>query len=601
MSFLDDLAAFFTGPPGDPGAIRGIATTLDRIRGEASGTRTHLDAAVEHLTAQWTGSASDRFRGIWFDGSPTGQESATQSFAGLEGALLELSSKLRDYADKLEKAQDEHWIQLGILAGMLIVDAVQLGADPATDTATAVMVAGDVAGGITLDVVIDVSVDILATGFKTAFIDVVSQEGANLFVAVSGDTQSGHSMNWSVDGTEVLWSGIGGAVGGGFSKVLGSLSGLGADNVAVDVAGQGLGGFSTSVVEQMSANGWNAGRVNWADAEAAGIQCATAAGVTHAGDSGLDRLGERVFSDRAYTDPSFDVAGTQRSLVARLDEEGWGASDLASRDARFDGEIRAHAADASQARAEAESTFQDTMHAWNTEHPRPADRADQPAWKAEHSAAADAARADRDAAIQRADVRQAAADRATGEARTKELGGVRALYADIAGHDAGVRAADRDLDRMSQASVNQAGAEKSLWRSEHRQPDNPEGKRFAEWQSQRSAAYARADAAHGQRLADLQAAHDAAVARADEPLRAAIAKAAGQGYTDRLHEQREAAFSLHRLLEAGGDTAAESAQKPPGGDAAERRLERELSQLVAQAGTVTASLNSVQGELAGVR
>ena len=80
--------------------------------------------------------------------------------------------------DKLEHAQHEHWIQLGLMAALTIANAAQLGADPVTDAAEVGAGAGmEVAAGLSLSGLGNLALDGALTGFGS---DVFSQLGADL-------------------------------------------------------------------------------------------------------------------------------------------------------------------------------------------------------------------------------------------------------------------------------------------------------------------------------------------------------------------------------------------------------------------------------------
>ncbi|MGA9114845.1 MAG: hypothetical protein WB802_13785, partial [Candidatus Dormiibacterota bacterium] len=122
---LGDIGGFITGPPGDPGRIRQIAETVDALTAEYRRASLTLDDAVITLTQSWTGTAATSFRDAW-TASTRGSPSTVLSTLGDE--LAAFSRELRDYADQLEHAQNEHWIQLGLMAALTVLNAAQGGA-----------------------------------------------------------------------------------------------------------------------------------------------------------------------------------------------------------------------------------------------------------------------------------------------------------------------------------------------------------------------------------------------------------------------------------------------------------------------------------------
>ena len=171
---LGDIGGFITGPPGDPGRIRQIAEMVDALTAEYRRASLTLDDAVITLTQSWTGTAATSFRGAWTAGT-RGSPSTVLSTLG--DNLVAFSRELRDYADELEHAQNEHWIQLGLMAALTVLNAAQGGADPATDAAEVAAGAGlEVAAGVSLTGLGELALGALS-GFGS---DVLSQFGADL-------------------------------------------------------------------------------------------------------------------------------------------------------------------------------------------------------------------------------------------------------------------------------------------------------------------------------------------------------------------------------------------------------------------------------------
>ncbi|HAW10024.1 MAG: hypothetical protein ABSC16_01700 [Candidatus Dormibacteria bacterium] len=122
---LGDMGGFLTGPAGDPGRIRQIAEMVDALTAEYRRATLALDDAVITLTQSWTGTAATSFRGAWTAGT-RGSPSTVLNTLG--DNLVAFARELRDYADELEHAQNEHWIQLGLMAALTVLNAAQGGA-----------------------------------------------------------------------------------------------------------------------------------------------------------------------------------------------------------------------------------------------------------------------------------------------------------------------------------------------------------------------------------------------------------------------------------------------------------------------------------------
>lgn len=173
---VSDIGSWFSGPPGDPGRIRQCASQVETIRDRLDGDRRALNESVDELTTSWTGAAATAFQDTWYGGA-AGRAPA----AVLDGAyhtLDQFGRQLYDYADQLQHAQEEHWISLGIMAALTAVNAVQLGADPATDAAEVGAAAGTAAGtSCALGSIGTMAIEGAAFGLSS---DVVSQLGADL-------------------------------------------------------------------------------------------------------------------------------------------------------------------------------------------------------------------------------------------------------------------------------------------------------------------------------------------------------------------------------------------------------------------------------------
>ncbi|MBV8527286.1 MAG: WXG100 family type VII secretion target [Candidatus Dormibacteraeota bacterium] len=130
---LSDIGGFFSGPPGDPGRIRQVAAQVESLRGRFDADRRALDEAVNELTTSWRGDGATQFAATWSGGG--GGPAPARVLHDASEQLRTFSTQLYDYADQLEHAQHEHWIELGIMAALTVVNVAQLGADPATEAA----------------------------------------------------------------------------------------------------------------------------------------------------------------------------------------------------------------------------------------------------------------------------------------------------------------------------------------------------------------------------------------------------------------------------------------------------------------------------------
>lgn len=219
MSLWDDIVSFFEGPPGDPGRIRQIASTIDAIRSEYDGHANSLDSAVNTLTASWSGDSANQFRNTWYDGS--GQKSPSQTLHDVSAALGTFSRNLRDYADKLEHAQNEHWIAIGVLVALTVVNVAQLGMDPATDAAEVGTVAAvEVGASMLLPTIGTAMIEGALVGFSA---DVISQLGADLLDHLDPNfNQTGDNSVQLFNAQEAAVSTVSGALSFGFAKGAGA-------------------------------------------------------------------------------------------------------------------------------------------------------------------------------------------------------------------------------------------------------------------------------------------------------------------------------------------------------------------------------------------
>lgn len=213
-----DVAGFFAGPPGDPAVIRQTALTIETLRDRYERDRRGLDDAVDELMRTWTGDSASQFSNAWYEGGA--RQAPAEVLAAATTTLDRFVRQLRDYADELEHAQNEHWIQMAMVVGLTVVNAAQLGADPATDAAEVGVTAMTVAGSsITLA---DIGAMTIGGAFLGFGSDLVVQLGADGLDLTDGqfDHTADHVVPW-LNGGELTQNALeGGASGALFGGVL---------------------------------------------------------------------------------------------------------------------------------------------------------------------------------------------------------------------------------------------------------------------------------------------------------------------------------------------------------------------------------------------
>lgn len=171
-----DVVGFFEGPPGDPGRIRACADQVDALITRFDADHRGLNESVDELTTSWSGDGATQFRTTWYGGGT--QVAPDKVLSDAHAKLSGFSRNLRDYADQLEHAQNEHWIQMEILVALTVLNAAQLGADPATNAAEVGVATGAAVGSsFALADIGALAIDGAFIGFGS---DVVSQLGADL-------------------------------------------------------------------------------------------------------------------------------------------------------------------------------------------------------------------------------------------------------------------------------------------------------------------------------------------------------------------------------------------------------------------------------------
>ncbi|MBV8195178.1 MAG: WXG100 family type VII secretion target [Candidatus Dormibacteraeota bacterium] len=287
-NILSDIGGWFSGPPGDPGRIRAIASQIDSLNNEYTGHVGAINQAVTSLGETWGGDAGQAFIARWSACSTSGTSPA-DVMSHMSGSLQQFAAGLRNYADQLENAQHEHWMMLGVMAVLTIVNVAQLGLDPVTDAA-------EVGAGAVVDVAASMDVALPAafvTGIEAAFSgaiigftsDVVAQLGADVWNRLDSQfDQTGNDGVPLFDPTQLALSTAGGAlsfglVGAGGSTFSGLLRNpltrmftVGASSAVTDAGGQLI----------------TTGHVDWSEVlMSSGVSGLAGASTLHTGDTSL--------------------------------------------------------------------------------------------------------------------------------------------------------------------------------------------------------------------------------------------------------------------------------------------------------------------------
>lgn len=208
---VSDIGSWLSGPPGDPGRLRHCADQVDALLTQFDADHRGLNESIDELTTSWTGDGATQFRTTWYGGGA--QVSPDKVLSDAHAKLSRFSRNLRDYADQLEHAQNEHWIQMEILVALTVLNAAQLGADPATNAAEVGVAAGTAVGtAFTLADVGTMAIESAFIGFGS---DVVSQFGADLLDRMDPqfDTTGDHAVAL-FNPEEAVLSGVVGAGSG---------------------------------------------------------------------------------------------------------------------------------------------------------------------------------------------------------------------------------------------------------------------------------------------------------------------------------------------------------------------------------------------------
>ena len=212
---LEDVAGFIAGPPGDPARIRQTASVFETLSDHYDADGRAINEAVDELLNTWQGDSATAFQTRWYgDG---GTPAPAQALAHMTARLDRFVAQLRDYADQLEHAQHDHWIQMAVLTAMTVINVAQGGLDPATDAAEVGMAAVDtVSTGFDLAEVGTLAVKGAFAGFTS---DIAGQAGADIwdhFFESSFDATGNHAVSL-FDPAELV---VSTAAGGGGASVL---------------------------------------------------------------------------------------------------------------------------------------------------------------------------------------------------------------------------------------------------------------------------------------------------------------------------------------------------------------------------------------------
>ena len=130
------LKEIITGPPGNPSQMKYIGQTVWDYACYMDDWAREMDGIFADLEHKWTGKAAAAFVDLWTAPDAHGNAAKDIFTTVIPSKVREVTQKLADYAAELNKKQEEHLLQVAEMAGLLIVDAVQGGADVATDGAT---------------------------------------------------------------------------------------------------------------------------------------------------------------------------------------------------------------------------------------------------------------------------------------------------------------------------------------------------------------------------------------------------------------------------------------------------------------------------------
>ena len=206
------MAGFIGGPAGDPARIRQAASVIEALRDDHDSDRRAVNEAVDELLHTWQGESAAAFQTRWYSGG--GGAAPAHALAEMTRNLGQFAGQLRDYADQLEHAQHDHWIQTAMLTAMTAVNVAQGGLDPATDAAEVGMAAADtVSFGFDLANLGTLAFKGAVAGFGSGL---AGQTGADIWdhFFEKGFDQSGDHAVGLFDAGELTVSTVAGGVGG---------------------------------------------------------------------------------------------------------------------------------------------------------------------------------------------------------------------------------------------------------------------------------------------------------------------------------------------------------------------------------------------------
>lgn len=192
--------------------IRQVASQIESLRDHYDADRRAVNEGVDELLRSWHGDGATAFQASWYGDCST--VAPAQVLLGATHKPDSFVSQLRDYADKMEHAQHDHWIQMAVLAAMTVVNVAQAGLDPATNAAEVGMVATDAVGtGFDLADVGTLAFKGAVAGFGS---DLAGQAGADVWdhFFESGFDQTGDHAVGLFDPAELVVDTVGGAMGG---------------------------------------------------------------------------------------------------------------------------------------------------------------------------------------------------------------------------------------------------------------------------------------------------------------------------------------------------------------------------------------------------
>ena len=96
---------------------------IETQRDHYDADRRAINEAVDELLHTWQGDSAAAFQTRWYrdGGAPVPAHALAQMTSGLDRFV----AQLRDYADQLEHAQHDRWMQMAVLTTMTVVNVAQ--------------------------------------------------------------------------------------------------------------------------------------------------------------------------------------------------------------------------------------------------------------------------------------------------------------------------------------------------------------------------------------------------------------------------------------------------------------------------------------------